>query len=440
MKYNWKKLVGDESVFALEERIFHAVCIALIISVAICIPASFLLHIPQLFVLLSIVAIAAGGIYYLSRFKGLHQAAAVVFQLFVNLALVANYYYNSGVNGPTYAIFLLAFLVTVATCPVKQYYVWLPLNVILIITMLTIEFMVPGIIVSTYKDNISRYTDLIYSYIIIAAFAFLVTAYIRKTYNRQREELLAQSEALRAANATRNKLLSILSHDLKEPLNSLQGYLQVLADFDFEEDEKKEMEKQLLIMTKNTSHMLSNILLWANDQTQRFQPDLKSLPLQNTLRPVVELASSISRSKKVTLHIDIPEHIMVSADQQMLELIVRNLLVNAIKFTPQGKNIWLSAQVDRDNCMVKVKDEGVGIPPELKQNIFSLGAKPGIGTDMEKGTGLGLVLCKEFAELMKGDITFESNVNEGALFTVTLPASKTKPKIALSVEGALYVN
>lgn len=437
MEHYLKTLIGDENNFTLEERTFHAVCISLVISLAICIPVVIFLHIPQLAILLTVVVLMGFAMYYLSRFKKLYRVMAALFQILIYIALIGNYYYNSGAEGPTYAIFLLAFLVSVVTCPTKQYYIWLPVNVLLIIGLLTVEFMIPESIHSTYKNDISRYTDLAYSYIIIATFAFLITLFVRKTYNKQRAALEAQSEELRAANAIRNKLLSILSHDLKEPLNSLQGYLQVLTDFELDEDEKKEMEGQLLNMTKNTSLMLSNILLWANGQSHHFRADIKSLVLINALCPVWELTKSIGSSKKITMHLEVPADAMVLADPQMLELVVRNLLMNAIKFTPQGKNIWLSASEDMGRCIISIRDEGVGIPLELQKNIFSLGVKPGVGTELEKGTGLGLVLCKEFIELMNGSISFESTLNEGTTFYIALPIPLEKSKVdsTLKEEG-----
>ncbi|HMR82427.1 MAG TPA: HAMP domain-containing sensor histidine kinase, partial [Niabella sp.] len=339
----WKWLMGNENIFTLEVRIFHAVCVLLVLCILISVPVAYGLHIPHLPLMLVIVSSVAGVLYYLSRFKGFHQLSAAIFQVFLCLGLAGNYYYNSGANGPSYAMFLLAFLVSVLTSPTRQYFIWLPINMLLLTGLIALEFIIPGSIRTTYLSETDRFIDLAATYFITAGFAFFIASYVRTAYNRQREQLIAQSVALHEANDTKNKLLSILGHDLKEPLASLQGYLQLLSDFDMEEEERKEMNEQLLLMTKSTSLMLSNILAWTNKQGHSIRVDLRDLNVKETLLPVIQLSRSISHKKQISLWLDLPENISVKADSQMLELIVRNLLMNAIKFTPAEGNIWLSA-------------------------------------------------------------------------------------------------
>lgn len=422
MFYYLKRLIGDRSFFTLEVRIFHAVCLALIFCISINIPITLYLQNPQLVSLLGAVAGIAGMLYYMSRVKRLHQISVSIFQVFVNLALVLNYYFNSGINGPTYTIFLLAFLVCVVTSPTRQYFLWLPLNILLIVSLLTVEFVMPEIIKNTYPNDKGRLIDMVFSYVVIAGFAFLITGYIRKTYNQQREELILKSKALEAANSAKTKLLSIIGHDLKEPLASLQSYLELLVDFDLEEKEKREIKSQLLTMTKNTSAMLSNILLWTKGQMENFNPDMHTLPVGEVLRPVINHVENIGSSKQICLHLDIPEWINLKVDRQMFELIVRNLLINAIKFTPKGGNVWLTVEMERNNCLIQIRDDGIGIPDELQKRIFLPGIKSQYGTESEKGAGLGLLLCKEFADLQGGMLTFVSTVGKGTTFSLVFPA------------------
>ncbi|GAB3424643.1 sensor histidine kinase [Niabella aquatica] len=422
MTYYWKWLIGNENTFALEVRIFHAVCVLLVLCILISVPVAYGLHIPHLPLALVIISSIAGVLYYLSRFKGVHQLSAAIFQVFLCLGLSANYYYNSGANGPSYAMFLLAFLVSVLTAPTRQYFIWLPVNILLLSGLIMLELLAPGAIKTTYPSVTDRYIDLVATYFITAGFAFLIAAYVRRTYNEQRKQLIAQTAALQEANNTKNKLLSILGHDLKEPLASLQGYLELLVDFDMEEEEKKEMNEQLLAMTKNTSLLLSNILAWTKKQGYNFQADLRNLRLKETLQPVIELSRHISHKKKISLWVDLPENTEVKADSQMLELIVRNLLINGIKFTPMGGNVWLSARAEHGMCVLEVKDDGIGIPEALQSNIFSTNPGSRRGTAHEKGTGLGLMLCKEFTDMLGGKLTFRNNHDKGTTFSLELPA------------------
>jgi signal transduction histidine kinase len=428
----WKWLMGNEHAFTLEVRIFHAVCVLLVLCLLISVPVAYGLHIPHLALMLVIVSSIAGVLYYLSRFKGFHQLSAAIFQVFLCLGLAANYYYNSGVNGPSYAMFLLAFLVSVLTTPTRQYFIWLPVNMLILTGLITLELVIPGSIRNTYLSETDRYIDLVATYFITAGFAFFIASYVRTAYNRQREQLIAQSAALHEANDTKNKLLSILGHDLKEPLASLQGYLQLLSDFDMEEEERKEMNEQLLLMTKSASLMLSNILAWTNKQGHSIQVDLRNLSVKETLWPVIQLSRSISHKKQISLWLDLPENISVKADSQMLELIVRNLLMNAIKFTPADGNIWLSAKTDGMICVLEVKDDGIGIPGALRSHIFSINPGSRRGTASEKGTGLGLRLCKEFTEMLEGKLTFKNNDDKGTTFALELPAANI-PGIASEI-------
>ncbi|MDT3401848.1 sensor histidine kinase [Mucilaginibacter terrae] len=429
----WKKLIGDEAIYPLEVRIFHAVCLALMVSIAINVPIALYMHIPQLAVLLTMVVGFAGFLYYISRIKGLYKYCVIIFQVFVNISLVVNYYYNSGIGGPTYTIFLLAFLVTVATTPPKQYAIWLTVNVFLILSLITLEYRQPGFIKITYPNKESAYLDMVVSYVIIAGFAFLVTGFIRKGYNRQREELMAKSRALEEANTTKNKLLSVLGHDLKEPLAALQFYLQILAEGDLDETERKEIKSQLLAMTRSASVMLSNVLTWSKGQMQHLNPNLENLNVKETLAHVIELAANISREKQLTFEVDIPDYACIQADSHMLELIVRNLLMNSIKFTPANGIIHLSAKHIGDQCIIHVKDTGVGIPPHIQQQVFSLDIKPHSGTRQEKGSGLGLVLCHEFTAAQGGSITFNSAPTTGTTFYLSLPAAVLNEDLAPAI-------
>jgi signal transduction histidine kinase len=178
--------------------------------------------------------------------------------------------------------------------------------------------------------------------------------------------------------------------------------------------------------------MLSNILAWTNKQGHSIQVDLRNLSVKETLWPVIQLSRSISHKKQISLWLDLPENISVKADSQMLELIVRNLLMNAIKFTPADGNIWLSAKTDGMICVLEVKDDGIGIPGALRSHIFSINPGSRRGTASEKGTGLGLRLCKEFTEMLEGKLTFKNNDDKGTTFALELPAANI-PGIASEI-------
>lgn len=416
----WNKLVGHKSRVTLEGRIFHSVCIVVLLFIGINIPFNYLIGLPELAILMAIIFVDVSLIYYFSRFRNKLNIGITVFLISNNLLLIANYYYNSGINGPGYVVFILSFFVTVAIIPQKQYWIWLPLNVGIILGLLFIENMNPGWIQNTYNSRTSRFIDFSYSYIATVILMLLVIVYIRNAYNQERRIVEQKARALEVSNNTKNKLLSILAHDLKEPLSSLQGFLELLTEYKLDESERIGIEKELLKRTQDTSYLLTNVLSWTKSQMESVQVKLMPLNLFLALDNTLQILTNIAKEKSIELRHDLTNYICVIGDRDMLQLVIRNLVINAIKFTYPGGKITVSAEVIDGNCIIKVADTGAGIPLPQQAGLFSLSAKSTFGTGKEKGAGLGLVLCQEFAALQGGKIWFTSEQNVGSTFFVRL--------------------
>ena len=240
-----------------------------------------------------------------------------------------------------------------------------------------------------------------------------------------REELARKVEELNQANATKEKLLSIISHDLVNLFNSLINLSNLLT-----EPEKplsiEQKDKYLLMISQSSNqgyHLLRNLLDWLRNQ----MGTLKIVPTTVNLKPLVErnieFLSSQAKNKNITLGSTINSETWVLADPNMLDTVIRNLLANAIKFTPRDGEVNISAQ-ERDTIMeISVIDTGIGIKREDLQQIFQSSHHTTIGTGNEKGTGIGLNLCKEFVEKNAGKIGVESEVGKGSRFYIQLPLS-----------------
>jgi len=151
------------------------------------------------------------------------------------------------------------------------------------------------------------------------------------------------------------------------------------------------------------------------------QISLTPLPLKQTLNGTLQVLESIAKEKGIELQHEMTDELCVLGDADMLQLVVRNLITNAIKFTLPGGDISVSAHVQGNECLIKVKDTGSGIPIEQQSSIFSPALKPTFGTGNERGVGLGLMLCREFTELQGGKISFKSEVNVGSVFIISIP-------------------
>lgn len=414
----WIKLTGDSNEFSLERRIFHAICIICMSILITTVPLNLINGMAELALLMALLLLATGFFFYLSRFRNKLTVSIFIFGLFSNILFVTNFYFNSGISGPTLQ-FLMLFL-TLAIVPKKQYLFWIVLNISLVSTLLIVSYKYPTFIDYAYPSSLSRYRDLGYSYILVASLIFLVTHYIRNSYNK--EKLLTEQKAreLHVANETKNKLLSILAHDLKSPLSSIRNYLEILSEFDINENEKHVIRASLLTETKNTQLLLSNLLSWSKAQMEGVVVNLCEVNLKQTLIPALSTHQTMAAEKCIQLEDEINDSIYVLADSDMLQLVVRNLVNNAIKFTASGGRISLTSKISNDRCLINIADNGSGIPYDLQGDLFSLKARSTFGTQNEKGAGLGLALCKEFTDLQKGEIWFNSEPGVGTTFYLSL--------------------
>ncbi|ACU03736.1 sensor histidine kinase [Pedobacter heparinus] len=416
-------LIGKKTSFTLEGRIFHSVCLVALMGLAVCIPFNASIQLFRLALLMVVIFLAVLTIYYFSRFRNKTSAGIVVLSIINNLLLMVNYYYNSGVNGPSTVVFALSFLITVSIVPKKHFWIWLPLNIVIVLSLLFFEFRNPELVRNTYPDEAAKFTDIGFTYLLCVATILLITSFIRNSYYGEREITAQKTIALEASNHTKNKLLSILAHDLKEPLASIQGYLELLTEYKLEEAERLNMEKQLLSRTKDTAYILANVLSWTKGQMEAVQISLKPLVLKQSLYSTLKVMEGIAKEKGIELRNQITDEVCVLGDRDMLQLVIRNLISNAIKFTFPGGDIIVSAHMHQNECVISVKDNGAGIPAEQQSAIFSPALKPTFGTGNERGVGLGLMLCKEFTELQGGKISFESQTDAGSTFMVHLPLS-----------------
>lgn len=419
MQTFWKKCLGYPPDFSLEARIFNAICLVSAVCLFLNIFLNSLLGIFQLvFLMVAVFAISILCFYY-SRFKMKLNSSIIIYMIATNILIVVNYKYNSGINGPTLLIFILTYFLTISIVPKKQYWIWITLNTVIVMALLVYEFQYPDAIINTYPDKQHRFIDIGYTYIISVFFIFMITTAVRKNYHTEKKLVEEKATELAYANDTMNKLFSILAHDLRSPLASIENFLDVLSSFKLSEDERLSMQKELLTSTQNTQEMLSNLLLWSKSQMKGVTVKMVKLNLKKTLHTTLQILKTVAAEKGIQFTEQINNSIFITADADMLQLIVRNLINNSLKFTNPGGQITISAGIAGSDCRIVIKDSGIGIPHEQQNEIFSLKAQSTLGTKNEKGVGLGLLLCKEFTESQNGKITFESKPGAGTTFYVS---------------------
>jgi two-component system, sensor histidine kinase and response regulator len=229
---------------------------------------------------------------------------------------------------------------------------------------------------------------------------------------------------LQELNATKDKFFSIIAHDLKNPFNTLMGFTELLLNnLDSYSSEKLNEFIGILHDTSRQSYaLLENLLDWSRSQTGRIQMLQETIDLYSLTEENINLLNNFAAKKSVTLINDIPAGTQVFADQNMIKTVIRNLLSNAIKYTREQGNITLSLTKNDQGIEYQVKDTGIGIKPENLQKLFRIDVNYSTrGTSDEAGTGLGLILCKEFIAKNGGKIWVESEYGSGSTFKFTLP-------------------
>lgn len=238
------------------------------------------------------------------------------------------------------------------------------------------------------------------------------------------EDLSKSQRELEATNQSKDKLFSIIAHDLKNPLSTFITVTDILSnEFDtMEDDEKREFIQDINKSSKSLFSLLENLLFWSRSQMDVLDFHPMEINLNYIVSQSIEVLNMQAQKKDISITTNLDESTEVRADANMLLTVTRNIISNSIKFTPKGGNITVSTGYIKKYVYIRIEDSGVGIPEEKIKVIFEPStSKSSPGTDNERGTGLGLVLCKEFIDKHNGKIEVESKVMEGSVFTILIP-------------------
>jgi signal transduction histidine kinase len=369
--------------------------------------------------------------FYLSRYKRIYNASMLAYVILSYITLTATFYLNSGSHGPALLLFFLTFNLLIAFSPRRRHWVWALLHLLLPVILLTKEYIDPNWIKDSYGNAENRYVDILSSYLVTLTCIYLITNYLRNNYEREKsnaqeraDKIDTQNANLEQLNQKKDKLFSIIAHDLQSPLNSIITTLHLIAEYELEEEEKKMLGDELLTLTKNTSNLLTNLLTWSKLQMDGKGVILSSENVCQAVERVLSIQRILADKKSVSIESRVDPAIYITADHNMLELVVRNLVNNAIKFTPSGGDITIDLQIKHSACHLIIADNGIGIDPSQQDELFSLKTQSTFGTNNEKGIGLGLVLCKELLALQNGKLWFESTPGKGTTFFASFPLSQ----------------
>jgi signal transduction histidine kinase len=239
----------------------------------------------------------------------------------------------------------------------------------------------------------------------------------------QKADLNEQAKKLNELNNLKDRLISILAHDLRAPLSTLRGLFGLLQDDTITHQELVEMIPSVLKKLEYTSDFLDTLLFWINSQMESFDISVKTFSVSEVIQNEAESNKDEAQLKGIHFITDIPDGLIATADPNSICIVVRNLITNAIKFSDKNDTITVSAHQTNQKIIVKVADTGVGMSPEQLNKLFKSKVESKNGTNNESGTGMGLLFCKDLIEKCNGEIWATSEPGVGTVFTFSIPVN-----------------
>jgi len=423
-------LIGDSVNTLLSDKIY--IVASLIAMVASIVGFTFNLIIVKVSILfnLSIIFIATSYaiFYYFARFKG--QYFKNTFVLVSQTGLTLSWYSEGGLSGPVLPLFVIAIIVFTVIADSKYHILYLFISIGNIVGLFLVEQSEYGKYIVQYPNKFYHDLDISFTLLVSVISIYLFVSYIKKVFIDSLHTTVKQKRELEQLNEMKDKFFSIIAHDLRGPFNGMVELTRLMSDEStgLSKEDLQDLSGKLSTSAKSTFNLLENLLNWAkmNQGMLSFNPTL--IPLKSFARKHLEAMQEMANNKEINTSNNIPNDFLVFADEYMLQTIIRNFIINAIKFTPKGGEVSISAREIADNNIeISINDNGVGMDTETLDKLFILDKHiRRAGTENEPSSGLGLILCKEFIDRHDSKIRVESKVGKGSSFNFTLtttPAS-----------------
>lgn len=468
-KYLYRIILGGETNISLEKKIFLLSCfLGIFLSLfGMLINAALIKDINLVLLSLGFAVIFA-FYFILAKKKADFQKHVNSFIALTTLSMTFLWFFNGGYDSANIILLFFFFYVSLVVSPKMNRSYLLIIYFLLSILLISAHYFFPQYI-NSYINKEQRYYDLLLSYPIFIIFYFVSISALVDNYQRERELVNSQKEELaftlnqlehsneelktlnesieresyellklndklaisehklNVLNNKKDKFFSIIAHDIKNPLHGISLATQLLDMYLAGNEEAKETTKSINNIVNDLTTLLEDLLAWARSQsgTSEFLPE--RLVLNNLIDDNVNILKNIASYKEITIKYFCPNELYVNADLNMLNTILRNLISNSIKFTKQSGEIFINAEPfeeDSNFVLISVSDTGIGMSHEKMSKLFVFDSgKSEMGTAKEKGTGFGLMLCKDFIEKHGGNIWVESELRKGSRFYFTIPSA-----------------
>ncbi|AWW33210.1 histidine kinase [Echinicola strongylocentroti] len=340
-----------------------------------------------------------------------------------------NFFLNDGIEGPSFYIFLMVHVLILAILPIRAFWLWTLYNFLFFIGLYYIDLYHPALIPENYTGTEMKLVDHTITYLACLLGIMIIIIALKWNYQKQKLKNDKNSIALQKANKElsgnndqKNKIIALISHDLKNPLLSITKILELVNEGELTKEETEAVMKELYIIASNAQRMSEEILDWATVELKNNTAKFKRVNFKEHCDSMLTIYTSMARQKRIDIEVSFNGSQTITTDIDRLLLIMRNLLQNAIKFTPEGGKIIFSFHNSSKETYITIKDTGKGIAQERLQRLFNMKFDSTEGTSQEKGTGVGLYISNENAKKIGGTLKAESEIGKGSSFTLTLPA------------------
>ncbi len=449
-----QKIIGDKEQYTLQHRILNASMLLAVILNVVASISNYMLGLHW-----SAIAVGTLGIitflflYFYSFYARKYKIVVIIgLGFLICLFIPSVWFTNGGSIGSTQYLIFLVLTGVLTISKGKTRIILVVLLVFVTLFLLLFEYYYPEVMVA-YPNRKDNFLDLAISFIFtVLGATFYINIYYQEYHaankelkekniilekkqkeitiqqnkiENQKAELEKKATALQEAIKTKDRFFSIIAHDLKSPFNALIGFSELIeqAAEDKDIDGIKEFNKYVLQSSTQTHKLLLNLLEWSKAQTNQTQYSPEKIEINKIINEHVRSFEYQANKKNIILKAN-PMSCTVYADINMINTVLRNLISNAIKFTPKEGMVEIGVKTRHALSLTEiyVKDNGVGISEENLKKMFDLGENTSTrGTDGEKGSGLGLVLCKELIEKNQGELFVESTLNKGSVFSFSLP-------------------
>lgn len=362
-------------------------------------------------------------LYYFARFRNFYPVGYLL--LTIILFLTASWFVNGGARGTIPMIYLVTSLAMVGISKPKYHYlIFLVFFSHLIAMLLLEEFFISDLIIP-YPNSLAQFQDMIFSYGVAMLIVFWILRFYKLAFIAENDELEKKTKQLERNISLKNMYFTIMVHDLKGSFNNILGFSDLMnsPDNPLSHEEYERFAKLTKLSALHSYELLEDILEWSRIQQESFHLKTEKIDLRRSAAKILKKFTLNLKEKELVLYNKIPSETWVNSDNYYIDTLLRNLIFNAVKFTPHGGTITLSLQdFSESEFAVSIKDTGIGMDQSWVQNIFKLdfnSKRP--GTDGELSNGIGLKICRELTEKQGSHIFVKSESGKGSTFTFTVP-------------------